>query len=70
MRTHLKAKGFWKTGMRTHLKAEGLWTIIANGIEEPGNNGEITTTELKNLEAKCRQDAKALSKIQIGFSRA
>nr|XP_025884771.1 uncharacterized protein LOC112940700 [Solanum lycopersicum] len=56
--------------MRTHLKAEGLWTIVANDFEEPQNDGDFTATEMKNFEAKYRQDAKALSKIQMGVSRA
>ncbi|KAH0730459.1 hypothetical protein KY290_001474 [Solanum tuberosum] len=50
---------YWKIRMRTHLKTE-----------EPENDGELTTTEMKNLEAKYRQDAKALSKIEMGVSRA
>ena len=56
--------------MRIHLKAEGLWTIVANDFEEPQNDGDFTATEMKNFEAKYRQDAKALSKIQMGVSRA
>ena len=56
--------------MRTHLKAEGLWTIVANGFEELDNDGDLTTAEMKNHEAKYRQDAKALSKIQMEVSRA
>ena len=51
--------------MRTHLKDEDLWTIIANDFEEPDNDGDLTTVEMKNLEAKYRQDAKDLSKIQM-----
>ena len=47
-----------------------MWTIVANGFEEPDNDGDLTTAEMKNLEAKYRQDAKALSKIQMGVSRA
>ena len=46
--------------MRKHLKAEGLWTIVANGFEEPENDDDLTAAEMKNLEAKYRQDAKAL----------
>ena len=61
---------YWKIRMRTHLKAKGLWTIVANGFEDPENDGDLTAAEMKNLEAKYRQDAKALSKIQIGVSRA
>ena len=61
---------YWKIRMRTHLKAEGLQTIVANGFEEPENNGDLTAAEMKNLEAKYCQDAKVLSKIQIGVSRA
>jgi len=38
--------------MRTHLKDEGLWTIVANGFEEPDNDGDLTAAETKNLEAK------------------
>ena len=45
--------------MRTHLKAEDLWTIVANGFEEPENDGDLTAAEMKDLEAKYRQDAKA-----------
>ena len=56
--------------MRTHLKAEGLWTNFANGFQELDNDGDLTAAEMKNLEAKYRQDAKALSKIQMGVSRA
>ena len=56
--------------MRTHLKAEGLWTIVANAFEEPEKNCDLTAAEMKNLESKYRQDAKALSKIQMGVSRA
>jgi len=44
--------------MRTHLKAEGLWTIVVHGYEEPENDGELSVAEMKNLEAKYRQDAK------------
>ncbi|KAH0746244.1 hypothetical protein KY285_007901 [Solanum tuberosum] len=61
---------YWKIRMRTHLKAEGLWTIVANGFEEPENDGELTTAKMKHLEAKYRQDAKGLSKIQMGVSIA
>ena len=61
---------YWKIRMRTHLKAEGLWTIVANDFEEPDNDGDLIAAEMKNLEAKYRQDAKALSKIQMGVSRA
>ena len=49
-----------------HWKAEGLWTIVANGFEEPENDGDLTAAEMKNLEAKYRQVAKGLSKIQMG----
>ena len=51
--------------MRTHLKSKGLWIIVANGFEERNNDGELTTAEMKNLEVKYSQDAKALSKIQM-----
>ena len=61
---------YWKIRMRTHLKAEGLWTNFSYGLEELDNDGDLTPTEMKNLEAKYRQDAKALSKIQMGVSRA
>ena len=61
---------YWKIRMRTHLKAEGLWTIVANGFEEPENDSDLKTAEMKNLEAKYRRNAKALSKIQMGVSRA
>ncbi|KAH0730267.1 hypothetical protein KY289_001455 [Solanum tuberosum] len=61
---------YWKIRMRTHLKAECLWTIVVNGYEEPKNDGELSVTEMKNLEAKYRQDTKALRKIQMGVSRA
>ena len=61
---------WWKIRMRTHLKAEGLWTIVANGFKETENDGDLIAVEMKNLEAKYRQDAKALSKIQMGVSRA
>ena len=61
---------YWKIRMRTHLKAEGLSTIVANGFEEPKKDGDVTEAEMKNIEAKCRQDAKVLSKIQMGVSRA
>ena len=61
---------YLKIRMRTHLKAEGLWTIVANGFEEPENDGDIKAAKMKNLEAKYHQDAKALSKIQMGVSRA
>ena len=60
----------WKIRMRTHLKAEGLWTNFANGFEDPENDGDLTAAEMKNLEAKYHQDAKVLSKIQMGVSRA
>ena len=33
---------YWKIRMRTHLKVEGLWTFIANGFEEPDNDGDLT----------------------------
>ena len=56
--------------MRTHLKDEDLWTIIANDFEEPDNDGDLTTVEMKNLEAKYRQDAKVLRKIQMEVLRA
>ena len=55
---------YWKIRMSTHLKAVGLWTIVANGFEDPENDGDLTAAEMKNLEAKYRQDAKVLSKIQ------
>ena len=45
--------------IRTDLKAEGLWTIVANSFEEQDNDGDLTTTEMKNLEAKYRQDEKS-----------
>ena len=44
--------------MRTHLKAEGLWTIVANDFEEPDNDSVLTAEEMKNLDAKYRQDKK------------
>jgi len=49
---------YWKIEIRTHLKAEGLWTIVVNGYEESENDGELSVAEMKNLEAKYRQDAK------------
>ena len=55
---------YWKIRMRTHLNAEGLWTIVANGFEEPENDGNLTAAEMKNLEAKYHQDAKVLSKFK------
>ncbi|XP_059298082.1 uncharacterized protein LOC132050733 [Lycium ferocissimum] len=61
---------YWKIRMRTYLKAEGLWTIVANGYEEPKDDGELSVAEMKNLEAKRRQVAKALNKIQMGVSKA
>ncbi|XP_060210929.1 uncharacterized protein LOC132637935 [Lycium barbarum] len=61
---------YWKIRMRTYMKAEGLGTIVANDYEEPEDDGELSVAEMKNLEAKRRQDAKTLSKIQIGVSRA
>ena len=61
---------YWKIRMRAHLEDEGLWTIVTNGFEEPENDGDLTSTKMKNFEAKYRQDAKALSKIQMGVSRA
>ena len=61
---------YWKIRMRTHLKAEGLWTVVANVFKDPNNDGDLTAAEMKNLEAKYRQDAKALSKIQIRVSRS
>ena len=60
---------YLKIRMRTHLKDEGLWTIVANGFEELDNDGDLTAAKMKNLEAKYRQDAKALSKIQMGVAR-
>ena len=56
--------------MRKHLKAKGLWTIVISGYEDPENDGELSIPEIKNLEAKYRQDAKALSKIKMGVLRA
>ena len=50
---------YWKISRRTHLKAEGLWTIVANGFEEPENDGDLTAAEMKYLKAKYRKDAKA-----------
>ena len=47
-----------------------MWTNFGNGFKELNNDGDLTPTEMKNLEAKYRQDAKALSKIQMGVSRA
>ena len=41
-----------------------------NGFEEQYNDGDLTAAEMKNLEAKYHQDAKALIKIQMGVSRA
>ena len=61
---------YWKIRMRTHLKAEGLWTHFANGFEDLDNDGDITPAEMKTVEAKYHQDAKALSEIQMGVSRA
>ena len=61
---------YWKVRMTTHLKVEGLCTIVVNDFEEPDNNGKLTVAVSKNLEAKYRQDVKALSKIQMGVSRA
>ena len=61
---------YWKIRMRTHLKAEGLWTIVANGFEEPDNDSDFTAAGIKNFDAKYRQDATSLSKIQMGVSRA
>ena len=47
-----------------------MWTIVENFIEEPDNDGHITTEEMKYLEVKHCQEAKALSKIQMGVPRA
>ncbi|XP_049411903.1 uncharacterized protein LOC125874867 [Solanum stenotomum] len=56
--------------MGMHLKVEVLWTNVVNGYEELENDGELSVAEMKNLEAMYRQDAKALSKIQMGVSKA
>ena len=56
--------------MKTHLKAENLWTIVANSFEVPENNDELTAAEMKIVETKYRQNAKALNKIQMEVSRA
>lgn len=56
--------------MRTQLKVEGLWTIMVNGYEDLENDGKLSVVELTNLEDKYCQDAKALSKIQTGISKA
>ena len=61
---------YLKIRMRTHLKDEGLWTIVANGFEELDNDGDLTAAKMKNLEAKYRQDAKAMNKIQMRVWRA
>jgi len=61
---------YWKIEIRTRLKAEVFVDYCCNGFEEPEKDGKLTATEMKNLEAKYRQDAKALSKIQMGVSRA
>ncbi|KAH0644554.1 hypothetical protein KY284_032438 [Solanum tuberosum] len=61
---------YWKIEIRTHLKAEVFVDYCCNGFEEPENDGKVTATEMKNLGAKYRQDAKALSKIQMRVSRA
>ena len=46
-----------------------MCTIVANGFEETEHGGDLTAAETKNLEAKYRQDAKALIKIQMGVWR-
>ncbi|XP_015160208.1 uncharacterized protein [Solanum tuberosum] len=61
---------YWKIEIRTHLKVEVFVDYCFNGFEEPENDGKLTAAEMKNLEAKYSQDAKALSKIQMGVSRA
>ena len=61
---------YWKIRMRTYLEVDGLWTIVVNGFEEPGNDGDLTASKMKFVEAKYCQNAKALSKIQMRVSRA
>ena len=56
--------------MRTNLKAEGLWSIVANGFEQPYDDGDLIAIEMKNLKAKSPHDAKSLSKIQMVVSKA
>ena len=47
-----------------------MWTNFGNGFKELNNDGDLTPTEMKNLEAKYHQEANTFSKIQMGVSRA
>ncbi|XP_069155715.1 uncharacterized protein [Solanum lycopersicum] len=58
---------YWKIRMRTHLKAEGLWTIVANGFEEPDNDGDLTAAEMKNLETKLSSRCNSLEQNPDGL---
>lgn len=49
---------------------EGLWTSTANSFEDKQDDGKLIATQMKNVEAKYHEDAKSLSKIQMGVSRA
>ena len=60
---------YWKIKMKTVLRAEGLWNIVEKGFAEPADEASFTEAELKKIEAFRRQDATALSKLQMGVTK-
>ena len=60
---------YWKIKMKTVLRAEGLWNIVEKGFAEPADEASLTEAELKKIEAFRRQDATALSKLQMGVTK-
>ena len=60
---------YWKIKIRTVLRAEGLWNIVEKGFAEPEDEADLSEEELKKLESSRRQDARALSKLQMGVTK-
>ncbi|WOH12088.1 hypothetical protein DCAR_0831587 [Daucus carota subsp. sativus] len=60
---------YWKIKIRTVLRAEGLWNIVEKGFAEPEDEADLSEAELKKLESSRCQDARALSKLQMGVTK-
>lgn len=60
---------YWKIKIKTVLRAEGLWNIVEKGFTEPEDETNLPEQELKKIETSRRQDAKALSKLQMGVTK-
>ncbi|XP_074363233.1 uncharacterized protein LOC141703691, partial [Apium graveolens] len=55
--------------LSVHHRVEGLWNIVEKGFVEPDDESDLSEAKLKKIETSRRQDARALSKLQIGVTK-